>query len=823
MKIIKRFIEECLKYEPVEWAKLRQFDLSVLKSIGVGFCDNEVYSVLMQEDKEAMMKSELVTGKQYKYVGMPIIKVTSEYFVAKPRHAKNLFPKGKKQSWFIKGTDDTCFITEGETDAIRLKHEYPNSSMLSLGGVGSLKPLNNLGEYFIGKNVVIAFDNDEAGVEGTQTAVKELSNQDYIVKKMIFSDKVKDIDEYFKNGLLKDDIKFDDIKFEKNNNAKAQTKKTKLAEIEDYKMGVSEGMRNEACFFLAKHYRKRGLERNETFMLLKKWNEKNKPPMTEQEIESVINSTFEYQERKDEERLKVDNYLDNAKAFYKKQPFFYDKQETFWFWKQDHWEIVDDVEVSRMLDNELGFAGQTINSAVRNGNLTALQWVGRELHPTEAPIRWIQFKNKAFSLRSNNLYDVKPNYFFTNPIPFEIGQSEETPTLDKLFTEWVGADNVNMLYEIIAYSCYRSYPIQVLFCLYGNGRNGKSCFQKILTKFLGVTNICSTELDMIIGNNMSRFETSKMYKKLMCTMGETNFGTLNKSSMLKKLTGGDVIGFERKGKPPFDDYSYAKIVIASNSLPTTDDTSEGFYRRWVIIDFPNQFAEGKDVTETIPNIEYCNLAKKVIKILPFLLKKGEFTGQGDIDSRKKKYVMASNPLPMFIDCGCEKDNTAYVRYSELYTAYVGFLSKHKRRIISRKEFTSILTSEGYEIRRTSKKEGEEWQNDNWIEGLRLFSVRCVRCNQFPNQEKCYIERSGKTCTSNTSYTKPENDAPITNSELVISNKSILDRLSAIVPTTTETLALQLKTSVGQIYPILIELRLKGDIMESPKDHWLLLS
>ena len=86
-------------------------------------------------------------------------------------------------------------------------------------------------------------------------------------------------------------------------------------------------------------------------------------------------------------------------------------------------------------------------------------------------------------------------------------------------------------------------------------------------------------------------------------MGETNFGVLSKSSILKKLTGGDMIGFEIKGKDPFDDYNYAKIIIASNSLPPSDDTSEGFYRRWNIINFGNKFVEG------IATQEHCKTSR----------------------------------------------------------------------------------------------------------------------------------------------------------------------------------------------------------------------
>jgi len=40
-----------------------------------------------------------------------------------------------------------------------------------------------------------------------------------------------------------------------------------------------------------------------------------------------------------------------------------------------------------------------------------------------------------------------------------------------------------------------------------------------------------------------------------------------------------------------------------------------FYRRWTIIDFPNQFTEKKDILKDIPEIEFNNLATKCVVIL----------------------------------------------------------------------------------------------------------------------------------------------------------------------------------------------------------------
>lgn len=416
--------------------------------------------------------------------------------------------------------------------------------------------------------------------------------------------------------------------------------------------------------------------------------------------------------------LLIDNFVSNVQQFYEQRPFFYDKQNMFWMWNDEEhkYEMVDDTDLMIMLDDMLGFMGQTVNSKLKIQYMEAFKRVGRKHVPKKAPTKWIQFKDRAFSLESGNVYEVQPNYFFTNPIPWELGFSDETPVIDRLITEWVGEDNKQMAYEVIAYCCLSNYPIHMIICLVGCGRNGKSKFLGMISKFLGSDNICSTELDTLLN---SRFESFKLYKKLACIMGETNFNVLNKTSLLKKLTGQDLIGFEYKNKKPFDDVNYAKILIGSNSLPVSEDTSEGFYRRWLIINFENIFNEGHDILDDIPITEYNNLAKKVTQILPELIKVGKFSKQGTIEERTERYIMASNPLSNFINKHCVKGYGKYMRYSELYMAYRKFLHDRKKRRVSYKEFNDVLALEGLEVVKTSKKVGEEWINGNFVEGLEL--------------------------------------------------------------------------------------------------------
>lgn len=436
--------------------------------------------------------------------------------------------------------------------------------------------------------------------------------------------------------------------------------------------------------------------------------------------------------------LKINDYVGNVEIFYEEQPFFYDKFRIFWIWNKDDmkYEIIDEIDLMNLIDKELNLYGQTITSTIKNNYIEAMKRIGRLHLPKEAPIKWIQFRDKAYSLESGNVYDVTPDYFFTNPIPHKLGTSESTPIMDKLFSEWVGEERKELLYQLLAYCCYREYPIQLLFCLYGNGRNGKSQFLQVKEHFIGKDNCTSVELNNLIDN---RFESFKLYKKLVCLIGETDFSIIRKSSLIKKLVDGSLIGFEKKNKDPFEDKNYAKIVIASNSVPSSDDTSDGWYRRWLIIDFPFEFIEsGHPIWKTIPEEEYSNLALKTCTRLRDLLKVGTFHDQGTIETRKEKYLSVSNPLAIFIKQNCLQGEREFESYSKVYTAYVSFLAKRKQRKVKPREFKSALEDEGFYVEKTTKSINGEYQSGYYIQGLKLIikhEINNIDSNLCDNYDK----------------------------------------------------------------------------------------
>jgi len=393
------------------------------------------------------------------------------------------------------------------------------------------------------------------------------------------------------------------------------------------------------------------------------------------------------------------DFLKISKAFVQSQPVYYDKYKIWWLWniKDLRWEQVDETDLLIAIDEKT--QSPSVNSTIKYEILEALKRTGRKNKPLEAKKTWVQFKDTIVDIETDETFKASPKYFVTNPIPWKIGESEETPNMDKIFKEWVYKEGVQdesyvkTLYEIMAYCLLPSMPIHRMFCFIGDGLNGKGTFLRLVENLVGEDNKCATEMELLSSN---RFESSKLYKKLVCFVGEIDKGIFKKTKTLKSLSGDDLIRFESKGKNGFDGHNYAKPLIATNHLPETSDKKKGFYRRWTIIDFLNIFDEKKDILADIPDIEYENFCLKSIQILKDLIKAGEFTNDGTIQDREEKYESHSNYITEFVNTYFIKGLDYYIEFGDFCDRYNEYLIGEGLKRKSKIEIGRGLILKGYE-------------------------------------------------------------------------------------------------------------------------------
>jgi len=439
-----------------------------------------------------------------------------------------------------------------------------------------------------------------------------------------------------------------------------------------------------------------------------------------------------------------------AKQFYKDQPYFYDNVKTFHLWnKEDRfWETCDEIDMLNKLKINIPNAN-TINSKTKSEIITAFKQVGRTKKPEDAPKTWVQFKNKIVDIISGEEFEPSPKYFTTNPIPWDISDDDSTPTIDRLIEEWV-VDNVSQdktyiktMKEIIAYTICSDQFLQRLFAFCGAGMNGKGTFIKLLTKFIGNKNYCASDIKVLSTNN---FESSALHRKLACVMGEVDASDLKNTNTIKKLAGEDDMRFEFKGKGSFTEESITTCLIATNSMPTTPDKSMGFYRRWLIVDFPHQFSVKRDLIGQIPDSELENLGRCCLNLLKEMQETNKITNEGDLKQREERFEERSNPIMKFIDNECEEDMSGKIEIRDFCNTFNEYLKSKHLRVISPKVITKMLKEEGFEVSPRKIIKGTDVVSVRCVTNLRL-KLRLPRLLQ-KSQVKIYTRKTtSKNCSN----------------------------------------------------------------------------
>ena len=412
------------------------------------------------------------------------------------------------------------------------------------------------------------------------------------------------------------------------------------------------------------------------------------------------------------------DFMEACEKILKTYPMYYDKAGIWWMFLNNKWNLIDEIDIMKMLAESL-----KMNNLLKSQNYVtffrALKIEARKKEPKVLEKDWIQFKDEVFNYITKEKRKLTSGEFITNPINYKLGEDRPTPFIDKLINDWVGKDKLETILDIFSYCLLRDYPIQRIIVFLGSGSNGKGSFLRLLRKIIGVENSCSTDLEKI---NMNRFETANLYNTLVCEIAETNITNMKQTSTLKRLTGGDLITAEFKGKNSFKFINYSKLIIASNSLPMTFDKTDGFYRRWLIIDFPNKFEDGKEITDSLTEEELSNFCYKIANRLPELLERRKFTNEGSIEDRKKRYEEKSNPLKTYLDLFCCFDSSGFIPKWKFNEAFIGFLHDRGYRDWNSHEINRGLRSLGIDM---SKKVLSEGGNPIWcVLGLQ-FKGLCV--------------------------------------------------------------------------------------------------
>jgi len=324
----------------------------------------------------------------------------------------------------------------------------------------------------------------------------------------------------------------------------------------------------------------------------------------------------------------------------------------------------------------------------------------------------IPVKNGILTLSTRELSPFDPEKIFFSKLPITYNPEAKCPIFKKHIKTIVKDDSdIQVVEEIFGYLLHKDYPIEKAIMMTGFGRNGKGKTIKLMESFLGVENIASVPLDQF---ETDPYAMCELVNKMANLPGDIDAKTITHSAAIKTLTGRDIINAARKYKTRIKFTNYAKMIFAANQLPMTRDSSDAFWDRWVVLEFPYHFYPKKEFDEltkeqkktekaklmdtkmldklTSPE-ELSGLLNVALDGLDRLLKQEDFSYSKSSEEVKTLWLRKSNSCYAFIKDHATESYDEVVSKPEFRKEYSKYCRKNKLKSMGDKSIKYTLSDQ----------------------------------------------------------------------------------------------------------------------------------
>lgn len=204
--------------------------------------------------------------------------------------------------------------------------------------------------------------------------------------------------------------------------------------------------------------------------------------------------------------------------------------------------------------------------------------------------------NGYIDLTSRELYKHDINRMFSQIANTDYSEKMQPAVwLDFLNDIFAGDQKViRYIQKALGYSLTGSTREQIMFILFGKGRNGKSIFVETIAEILGdYSNNMQAKSLMVKKNDNVNTDIARLSKARFVTSSEPNEGFRFDEGLIKQITGGDKVTARFLYAEEFEYTPKFKIWVSTNHKPIIRGTDDGIWRRLVLIPFDVQIPEEK--------------------------------------------------------------------------------------------------------------------------------------------------------------------------------------------------------------------------------------
>ncbi|MCH4447332.1 phage/plasmid primase, P4 family [Staphylococcus haemolyticus] len=204
--------------------------------------------------------------------------------------------------------------------------------------------------------------------------------------------------------------------------------------------------------------------------------------------------------------------------------------------------------------------------------------------------------NGYIDLTSRELYKHDINRMFSQIANTDYSEKMQPSVWLDFLNDIFAGDKAIIRYiqKALGYSLTGSTREQVMFILFGKGRNGKSIFVETIAEILGdYSNNMQAKSLMVKKNDNVNTDIARLSKARFVTSSEPNEGFRFDEGLIKQITGGDKVTARFLYAEEFEYTPKFKIWVSTNHKPIIRGTDDGIWRRLVLIPFDVQIPEEK--------------------------------------------------------------------------------------------------------------------------------------------------------------------------------------------------------------------------------------
>jgi putative DNA primase/helicase len=324
----------------------------------------------------------------------------------------------------------------------------------------------------------------------------------------------------------------------------------------------------------------------------------------------------------------------------------------------------------------------------------------------------IAVNNGIVNIKTKELTPFNEDKIFFQKVPVNYDETKDCPNIKKFVRDITEDDqDALVVQELFGDLLHKEYKFERCFMWLGDGRNGKSKLAELMKRFIGVKSCCSIHPSAL--EDPESFSISNFFGKLANISLDINATALRNISMIKSLSGRDLISAPRKFKTPIEFENYAKLIFGANQLPMTFDTKDSFWERWILLQFPYTFISQERLDKVPDNLkskfklrdneiiekittedEMSGLLNWALQGFERLNNNGKFSYKYTPEEVKTLWIMKSDSFSAFFLTYLEHDYDGKVKKNDIRKYYADFCRKNKLRAMSDKMIKRKMQDEG---------------------------------------------------------------------------------------------------------------------------------